>query len=121
MRNRGQTVGDIAGSVIAPRVRVLFLLILFMALTIVLAIFGLVIAVVFRTYPEAIAPCLFQIPLAILIGFFIHRKGGNIMLASIVALVLMYVSVASGDSGCCLLYTSPSPRDLSTSRMPSSA
>ena len=25
------------------------------------------------------------------------------------------------NSGCCLLYTSPSPRDLSTSRMPSSA
>ena len=25
------------------------------------------------------------------------------------------------DSGTCLLYTSPSPRDLSTSRMPSSA
>ena len=25
------------------------------------------------------------------------------------------------DAGCCLLYTSPSPRDLSTSRMPSSA
>ena len=26
-----------------------------------------------------------------------------------------------GCPGCCLLYTSPSPRDLSTSRMPSSA
>ena len=26
-----------------------------------------------------------------------------------------------GESGACLLYTSPSPRDLSTSRMPSSA
>ena len=26
-----------------------------------------------------------------------------------------------GPSGSCLLYTSPSPRDLSTSRMPSSA
>ena len=26
-----------------------------------------------------------------------------------------------GSSGGCLLYTSPSPRDLSTSRMPSSA
>jgi carbon starvation protein len=38
MRNKGQTVGDIAGRVISPRVRVLFLLILFMALTIVLAI-----------------------------------------------------------------------------------
>ena len=27
----------------------------------------------------------------------------------------------SGQAGACLLYTSPSPRDLSTSRMPSSA
>ena len=26
-----------------------------------------------------------------------------------------------GSTNCCLLYTSPSPRDLSTSRMPSSA
>ena len=31
-------------------------------------------------------------------------------------------SIAATDApGCCLLYTSPSPRDLSTSRMPSSA
>ena len=29
--------------------------------------------------------------------------------------------VALTDAGRCLLYTSPSPRDLSTSRMPSSA
>ena len=56
MRNRGQTVGDIAGRVLAPRTRILFLSILFMALTIVLAIFGLVIAAVFKMYPAAIAP-----------------------------------------------------------------
>ena len=31
MRNKGQTVGDIAGRVISPRVRILFLLILFVA------------------------------------------------------------------------------------------
>ena len=31
------------------------------------------------------------------------------------------LSVAVVENGCCLLYTSPSPRDLSTSRMPSSA
>lgn len=98
MRNKGQTVGDIAGRVISPRVRVLFLLILFMALTIVLAIFGLVIAAVFKQYPQSIAPCLFQIPLAVLIGMFIHRKGGSIMIASVVALVLMYLSVWYGDA-----------------------
>ena len=31
------------------------------------------------------------------------------------------VSVDIEEGGVCLLYTSPSPRDLSTSRMPSSA
>ena len=31
------------------------------------------------------------------------------------------VTVGWGGAGICLLYTSPSPRDLSTSRMPSSA
>ena len=99
MRNKGQTVGDIAGRVISPRVRILFLLILFMALTIVLAIFGLVIASVFKAYPQSITPCLIQIPLAVFIGLFIHRKGGNIMLASVISLALMYLSVVFGDVG----------------------
>ena len=33
----------------------------------------------------------------------------------------LYQNIASADTNSCLLYTSPSPRDLSTSRMPSSA
>ena len=32
-----------------------------------------------------------------------------------------HLYVSKSAQGCCLLYTSPSPRDLSTSRMPSSA
>ena len=65
MRSKGQTVGDVAGKVLNKRVRVLFLIVLFMALTIVLAIFGLVIASVFKQYPAAIFPCLVQIPIAL--------------------------------------------------------
>lgn len=99
LRNRGQTVGEIAGRVLSPRVRLLFLLILFMALTIVLAIFGLVIAVVFKLYPASIAPCLLQIPLAIGIGVWLHRRGAGIFLPSIIVLGLMYLSVAFGDVG----------------------
>ena len=36
-------------------------------------------------------------------------------------IVPVYATGREGDTSCCLLYTSPSPRDLSTSRMPSSA
>jgi carbon starvation protein len=99
LRNRGQTVGDIAGRVLAPRTRVLFLGILFLALAIVLAIFGLVIAGVFRMFPAAIFPCVFQVPLAMAIGAWLHRRGADLLLPSLLALALMYVSVALGDVG----------------------
>lgn len=99
LRNRGQTVGEISGRVINPRVRILFLMVLLMALTIVLAIFGLVIASVFRQFPSAIFPCVVQIPLAVGIGTWLHRRGQSITLPAILALGLMVLSVCFGDSG----------------------
>src|SRR5690606_38107117 len=54
LRSRGQTIGDVAGRMISKRARILFLLILFFALTVVLAIFGLVIAVILSIYPESV-------------------------------------------------------------------
>lgn len=99
LRNNGQTVGEIAGRVINRRVRLLFLFILFMALSIVLAIFGLVIASVFRQYPSAILPCLLQIPLAVGIGLWLRKRGGSLLFPSLVTLAVMYVTVIYGDVG----------------------
>ena len=99
MRNRGQTVGDIAGRVLSKRTRLLFLSVLFLALTIVLAIFGLVIASVWDLYPQSIFPCLIQIPLAVLIGVYLHRRGVNILIPSIITLGLMYLTIFYGNVG----------------------
>jgi carbon starvation protein len=99
LRNNGQTVGDIAGRVLNKRVRLLFLFILFMALTVVLAIFGLVIAAVFQQYPAAIFPCVIQIPIAIAIGLLLHRKGVGLLLPSLIALGVMYLTVIFGNTG----------------------
>ena len=68
LRNRGMTIGEIAGRVINPRARLLFLFILLFALWVVLAIFGLVIANVFVAFPESILPVFLQLPIAIWIG-----------------------------------------------------
>ena len=46
---------------------------------------------------------------------FYFRDGANY------ASVFTQSKIVSENIKCCLLYTSPSPRDLSTSRMPSSA
>jgi len=99
LRNNGQSVGDIAGRLLNRRVRLLFLFVLFLALTIVLAIFGLVIAAVFRMYPAVIFPCIVQIPIAIVIGLWLHRKGVNLTIPSLIALGVMYLTVIFGDWG----------------------
>ena len=70
-----------------------------MALTVVLAIFGLVIAAVFDLYPSAIVPCLVQIPIAVAIGVLLHRKGVGLLMPSLIALAVMYLTVVFGDWG----------------------
>ena len=54
-----------------------------MALTIVLAIFGLVIAAVFKQYPASIFPCLVQIPIALAIGLVLTISSTAIVLQTL--------------------------------------
>jgi carbon starvation protein len=99
LRNRGLTVGEVAGRLLNPRVRLLFLVLLLFALWIVLAIFGWVIASVFVQFPEATLPVFLQIPIAVWIGLTVHRKGGRLLGPSVLALTLMYATVWLG-AGC---------------------
>ena len=96
LRNRGQSIGEVAGRMIAPRAKFLFLFVLFAGLTIVLAIFGLVIALIFSYYPESVLSVWVEIPLAIVIGLWIYRRGGNILWPSIIALGVMYIAMGLG-------------------------
>ncbi|MEM8677929.1 MAG: carbon starvation protein A [Planctomycetota bacterium] len=96
MRNRGQTVGEIAGRLISRRARVLFLLVLFFSLTIVLAIFGLVIATIFRIYPASTLSVWMAMPVAIAVGFWVYRMGGQLLIPSLLALVILYACVYLG-------------------------
>lgn len=95
LRNRGQTVGEIAGRMISPRAKVLFLLVLLFALTVVLAIFGLVIASIFSLYPESVLSVWLAMPLAVAVGLWIHR-GGGLLWPSLIALVLLYAALWVG-------------------------
>jgi carbon starvation protein len=96
LRNRGQTVGQIAGRVISPRARMLFLLVLFFCLTIVLAIFGLVIASIFKLYPESVLSVWIAMPIAVAVGLWVYRGGGGLLWPSLIALVLLYLAIYVG-------------------------
>ena len=96
LRNRGQTIGEVAGRLITPRARTLFLVVLFFALTVVLAIFGLVIAVIFKVYPQSVLSVWTAMPLAIAVGLLLRQTGVNLWLLSGVSLLLLYGAVWVG-------------------------
>lgn len=96
LRNQGKSISDITAKYINSRTRVLFFILVFLALWIVIAIFGLVIAVIFNLYPSSVAPVWLQIPIAIMLGKVIYSGGRNITLWSIVALIALYLFAAIG-------------------------
>lgn len=96
LRNRGQTVGEVAGRIISPRAKLLFLVILFFALTIVLAIFGLVIASIFTLYPASVLSVWIEIPIAVAIGYWAYKRNGSLLIPSLLALATLYFCVYLG-------------------------
>ncbi|MCD6365615.1 MAG: carbon starvation protein A [Planctomycetes bacterium] len=96
LRNKGQTIGQAAGTMINPRARILFLIVLVFELTIILAVFGLVIGLIFASYPESVLSVWIEVPLAVGIGLLVHRKTGSLLLPSLVALTVMYVMIWVG-------------------------
>lgn len=97
MRHQGQTIGEISKRVINPRVRLLFLLVIFFTLWIVVAVFCLVMAVLFELFPEAVLPIWVQIPISIALGYAIHNKSRFVLPLTIAAVALMYLSIIAGS------------------------
>ena len=96
VRNRGQTIGEIAGRMISPRAKLLFLTVLALALWIVLAIFGLVIANIFALYPESVLSVWMAMPVAVAIGWWTYRGGRTLLIPSLLSLLTLYAAVVVG-------------------------
>ena len=75
----------------------MFFLVVFFELLIVIAIFGVVIAGIFKDYPKAVIPIWLQIPIAMAIGWAIYRKNANLTLATVAGVVAMYAMVFVGN------------------------
>jgi carbon starvation protein len=96
MRNQGKSISEYTAKYVNDRTKIFFFLIVFLELWIVIAVFGLVIAVVFSMYPTSVLPVWLEIPIAVYLGYLIYKKGANAMTWSIVAVVIMYITVVIG-------------------------
>lgn len=95
IRNRAQTIGEVAGRLINPRVKILFLLILMLALGIVLAIFGLVIAILFDLYPASVPSVWMAMPVAVVVGWLVYRKNVSPQIPALLSVAVLIGMIAA--------------------------
>ncbi|HEV58640.1 MAG TPA: carbon starvation protein A [Phycisphaerales bacterium] len=96
LRNEGKSLSEVAARYINPRVRFIFFVIVFFALLIIIAVFGLVIATVFKLYPESVLAVWLEIPIALALSYAIYKRNANVVISTIVAVTAMYVGVGLG-------------------------
>jgi len=97
LQNEGRSISDITEKYVNKRVQFIFFSIVFLVLLVVIAIFGVVIAVVFARFPSSVLAVWLPIPIAVILGWAIYKKNVNIPLATILAVLGMYVTIWLGS------------------------
>jgi carbon starvation protein len=97
LRHRAKNIGTIAHDVISKRARTLFLLIIFFLLTLVNAVFAVVIGNLFVANPGAVIPIFVEIPIAMFIGQYIYKRRTAALVPSLIGLVLLYALIWVGQ------------------------
>ncbi len=95
-RNGGRSVGDVAGELITPRARTLFLVIVYFLIFFVIAVFAYAIAVLFVKFPSSVLPVNIEIVMALVLGFVFYRKKSGAGAATAVAHALLLVAIWAG-------------------------
>ena len=97
VRHDAKNIGTIARDVISKRARTLFLVIIFFLLTLVNAVFAVVIGNLLVANPGAVIPIFVEIPLAIAIGQYIYKSRSAALVPSLVGVVGLYLLILVGQ------------------------
>ena len=95
-RHKGKSIGALSEDVIGKRTRALFMVVIFLVLLMVNAVFGVVIAGAFVSTPNAVFPAWSAIAVALVIGQLLHRNF-NLTILSVVGVMALYFSIYIGS------------------------
>lgn len=94
-RNKGKSIGALSENVIGKRTRSLFLIVIFLLLLMVNAVFAVVIAGGFVGTPGSVFPAWSAIVVALIIGQLL-RRNYSLVLLTIAGVVALYLSIWAG-------------------------
>ena len=98
MRHRGMSIGKVAEDLIGRRAKGIFLLIILFLICLVMGVFVRTVSGLFTVefYPESVFPTFALIAIAMVIGWFVYKRGVSVVRLTVVGFVLMLVSIGVG-------------------------
>ena len=97
-RNKAKSIGALTGDIVGNRARSIFMIVIFLVLLMVNAVFAVVIAGQLINFPSATIPVWGAIVVALIIGQLIYRKNMGLLLVTIVGVVALYGMIYLGPS-----------------------
>lgn len=98
VRNKGVSMGSIAGKVLSPKARNLMMVVIFLLLLMVNAVFAVVIAKMMINTPSSVVPVWGALVVAFFIGQAIYSFKLSLPLVSLVGVVALYFLIFIGPS-----------------------
>jgi len=97
VRHRAQSIGSLTGALVGPRARTLFMIVIFLLLLMVNAVFAVVIARLFVGFPESVVPAWSAIVVALVLGQLIRRRAIGLAWLSIFGVIALYAAIWLGQ------------------------
>ncbi|MFO7649123.1 MULTISPECIES: carbon starvation protein A [Halomonas] len=98
VRNKAKSVGALTGDVVGKRARSIFMIVIFLVLLMVNAVFAVVIAGLMMNFSSAVVPVWGAILVALVIGQLIYRRMLSLPMVSIIGVVCLYALIGIGPS-----------------------
>jgi carbon starvation protein len=96
-RNKAKSVGALTEDIVGARARSIFMIVIFLLLLMVNAVFATLIANLFVSVPSSVLSAWGVIGVALVIGFLIYRRGVPLLWPSVAGVVILYALVFFGE------------------------
>ena len=97
VRNRAQSIGALTGDVVGPRARSLFMIVIFLLLLMVNAVFGVVIADALQATPSSVIPVWAATIVALALGQLLFRMKVPLLWPTVIGTVILYAVIWVGE------------------------
>lgn len=97
VRNKGRSIGSLTGDVVSQRSRTVFMIVIFLLLLLVNAVFAVIMARELIDTPSSVIPVWSAIAVAMVIGVLIYKMKVGILWPTVVGTIILYAVIYLGD------------------------